>query len=220
MVEKERNVELTARQRAVWDALQSWIEREGMPPTRAELGAVLGVAPQTADFHVRALAQKGRLRVGRKARDLELLGVVSGGRVSESASAAREHSARLVPVVGRVAAGAPLSAIQNLEETLPVPAGTQADFALRVRGDSMVEAGILDGDLVLVRQGEVAAKGDIVVALLGEGEEVEATVKRYLPSQRRIVLRPANATMEDIVVRPGDAFSLAGQVVGVLRMWG
>ncbi len=129
-------------------------------------------------------------------------------------------AAETLPIVGRVAAGAPLTAIENLEGTLPVPAGTGADFALRVSGDSMIEAGILDGDLVLVEHCETADKGEIVVALLGEGDELEATVKRYLPGRGRVVLRPANATMEDLVVHRGDPFALAGRVVGVLRLWG
>ena len=199
---------LSPRQVAALAAVRAHWGEFGFPPTRAELGARLGVRAQTADFHLRALARKGLLRLGRGARDLELLGPLAGA------------AAETVPIVGRVAAGAPLTAIENMEGTLPVPAGSGADFALRVSGDSMIEAGILDGDLVLVEHCETAEKGEIVVALLGEGDELEATVKRYLPSRGRVVLRPANATMDDLVVHRGEAFSLAGRVVGVLRLWG
>lgn len=83
----------------------------------------------------------------------------------------------------------------------------------------MIEAGILDGDLVLVKQAKTARRGDIVVALLGEGDALEATVKRYIPERGRVVLRPENDTMSDIVVKRGEGFSLAGKVVGVLRLW-
>ena len=199
---------LTRRQRDVLGAVGDSLRARGMPPTRAELGESLGVSAQTADFHLRALARKGHLRLGRQARDLELLG-------AEAAP-----SFRAVPLLGRVAAGNPLSAIENLEDVLPVPEGSGADFALRVQGDSMVEAGILDGDRVLVQQQDFAAKGEIVVALLGEGDAIEATVKRYLPAKNRVILRPVNAMLEDRVVRPGEAFSIAGRVVGVIRLWG
>lgn len=199
---------LTRRQRDVLSAVGDFLRSRGMPPTRAELGSALGVSPQTADFHLRALARKGHLRLGRQARDLELVG------------AEKAPNFRAVPLLGRVAAGNPLSAIENMEDILPVPEGSDADFALRVQGDSMIEAGILDGDQVLVQQQDFANKGEIVVALLGEGDEMEATVKRYLPAKNRVVLRPANATLEDRIVRPGEPFSIAGRVVGVLRLWG
>lgn len=193
------------RQQAALQALRTFQVRHGYPPTRAELGRLLGVSAQTADFHLRALARKGLIRISRQARGI--------------AAAPAGAAPRVVPIIGRVAAGAPLLAIQNLEGALPLPEGCGADFALRVAGDSMIEAGILDGDLVLVEQSATAKKGDIVVALIGEGDAMEATVKRYLPERGRIVLRPANATLSDLVVRRGEAFALAGRVVGVLRLW-
>ncbi len=203
----EHSEDLTGRQRAALEALRRFQGERGYPPTRAELGKLLGVSAQTADFHLRALERKGWLRLGREARGVRW---VVGGVPA---------AARVVPVVGRVAAGTPLLAVENLEGSLPLPEGSGADFALRVEGDSMIEAGILDGDLVLVRRGETASRGDIVVALLGEGEEMSATVKRYLPGRDRIVLRPANATLPDLVVPRGEAFAIAGRVVGVLRLW-
>ena len=200
--------DLSPRQRAVLDALHRFISEQGYPPTRAELGRLLGVSAQTADFHLRALERKGYLRRSRQARAIELV-----------RPAQKETVARTIPIVGQVAAGKPLLALEHLEGRMPLPSGCGADFALRIQGDSMIEAGILDGDLVLVKQVETARKGEIVVALVGEGEEMEATVKRYLPERGRIVLRPANATMSDIVVPRDQAFALAGRVVGVLRLW-
>ncbi len=196
---------LSARQAAALAEVRAFISAHGRPPTRADLGAAMGVSAQTADFHLRALERKGVLRLGQGARAIDL---------------SMHVPTQTIPIVGRVAAGSPLSAIENMEGALPLPEGSAADFALRVAGDSMIEAGILDGDLVLVEQSRGAKKGDIVVALLGDGEGVEATVKRYLPERNRVVLRPANARLSDIVVRRGEPLMLAGRVVGVLRMWG
>ncbi len=209
---------LSSRQEAALRSLRAFQARHGYPPTRAELGRLLGVSAQTADFHLRALERKGLIQISRQARGIEPTPAGEALLAADGGDEARVD-ARAVPIVGRVAAGAPLTAIQNLEGALPLPEGSEADFALRVEGDSMIEAGILDGDLVLVEQQDSAKKGDIVVALVGEGEEMEATVKRYLPERGRIVLRPANATLSDIVVRRGEPFSLAGRVVGVLRLW-
>ena len=214
---------LSERQRSTLEELVGYIGGFGMPPTRAELGHCLGVSAQTADFHLRALERKGFVRCGRRARELELCDPARALVASEFVAAEQTINqlggSDRVPIVGRVAAGTPITAIENIEDSLPIPAGTGADFALRVRGDSMIEAGILDGDLVLVQQCDDAAKGDIVVALIGDGEEIEATVKRYLPGRGRVVLRPANATMEDIVISSDQSFMLAGRVVGVLRLF-
>jgi repressor LexA len=209
---------LSSRQEAALRSLRAFQARHGYPPTRAELGRLLGVSAQTADFHLRALERKGLVRISRQARGIELTPAGEALLAADGGTGSRVE-ARAVPVVGRVAAGAPLTAIENLEGALPLPEGSAADFALRVEGDSMIEAGILDGDLVLVEQTGSAKKGDIVVALVGEGDELEATVKRYLPERGRVVLRPANPTLSDIVVRRGEPFALAGRVVGVLRLW-
>jgi repressor LexA len=209
---------LSSRQQAALRSLRAFQARHGYPPTRAELGRLLGVSAQTADFHLRALERKGLVRISRQARGIEPTPAGEALLAADGGTGSRVE-ARAVPVVGRVAAGAPLTAIENLEGALPLPEGSAADFALRVEGDSMIEAGILDGDLVLVEQTGSAKKGDIVVALVGEGDELEATVKRYLPERGRVVLRPANPTLSDIVVRRGEPFALAGRVVGVLRLW-
>ncbi len=181
----------------------------------------MGVSAQTADFHLRALQRKGLLHLSRQSRGIDLATSLSDAAAASGASGDGSASAAdSIPILGRVAAGSPLLALENQDGSLPLLDGCAANFALRVQGDSMIEAGILHGDLVLVEQVVDAKAGDIVVALLGEGEAVEATVKRYLPQRGRVVLRPANATMEDIVIARGEPFSIAGRVVGVIRIWG
>ncbi len=199
---------LSPRQRVVLELLQQAQAAGACPPTRAELGKKLGVSAQTADFHLRALARKGFVELGRNSRSIQLLR-------PEMASTANH-----LPILGRVAAGMPILAIENQEGHLPRLPQSRADFALRVQGDSMKEAGILEGDLVLVEQCSVAQRGEIVVALLGEGEQMEATVKRYFPRRGHIVLHPENASLPDRIVRCGEPFTLAGRVVGVVRCWG
>lgn len=197
---------LSDRQRAALAALRAFLARHGVPPTRAELGRELGVSPQTADFHLRALARKGALELRPMA-----------------ARAMREPAlgpaARMVPLLGRVAAGGPQPALEDAEGAVPLPPGCRADFALRVVGDSMIEAGILPGDLVLVQQARAARTGEIVVALLGSGETTEATVKRFRARGGRVILEPANRRLRPRTVEPGEEFALAGRVVGVLRWW-
>lgn len=203
---------LSPRQEQTLQALERFLAEEGRPPTRAELGSWLGVSAQTADFHLRALEQKGFLELSRSSRGIRLQVGLS--------SLQRAELPREVPLVGRVAAGAPLLALENLEGAIPVPPGSRADFALRVQGDSMVEAGIQQDDLVLVRSSETADSGEIVVAMLGEGDGAEATVKRYIPGRGRTILRPANPTMSDIVISQAEPLRILGRVVGVLRWWG
>ena len=199
---------LSPRQRVALEALQQVLATSGRPPTRAELGSILGVSPQTADFHLRALERKGYLKLGRSSRSISVHNFNIG-----------QIEADNIPILGHVAAGLPILAVQNHEGSLPRLEGSRADFALKIAGDSMVDAGILDGDLVLVQQAVTANSGEIVVALIGGGEQMEATVKRYLPKRNHVLLRAENATIEDIVVSPGDDFQLAGRVVGVLRWW-
>ena len=182
-----------------------------------EIGEKFQVTPRAAFDHLRALERKGMLHrrhsVGRTSRALTL---------SESGAAA---GFRAIPILGRVAAGAPLLAEENREGELPLaasslPNGGDDVFALRVRGDSMIDAHICDGDLVLVRRQESANVNDIVVAMLdseatGEGE---VTVKRYQRDGTRVVLKPENATMAPIVVDPRQrGVKILGKVIGLLR---
>jgi SOS regulatory protein LexA len=175
-----------------------------------EIATAVGLSsPASVQNHLTALVDKGYLRRGRaKRRALELI-----SRVDLDGAARAVDLQYSLPLVGAVAAGRPLLAEQNIEELLPVPAwlGSAADsFVLRVRGDSMVKAGILDGDLVVVRRQEDAENGDIVVALIGE----EATLKRFFREEGYIRLQPENDAMEPILTRDPR---IAGRVTGVLR---
>jgi repressor LexA len=201
---------LTARQREVLEFVRRFAAEQGYPPTVREIGGHFGFVPRSVFDHLRAIERKGYLRRrSSKARSLEILD--GGGR------SVRAPAGVAVPIVGRVAAGAPLLAEQNLEGTLPVPAewaGGDQTFLLRVQGESMVGAHILPGDFVLVRRQTTAEHGDIVVALLND----EATVKRLLFKGDHVHLKPENAAMKPIIVRRGDArFQILGKVTGVLR---
>jgi repressor LexA len=206
--------ELTDRQREVLGFIRTFTERHGVPPTVREIGARFHVTPRAAFDHLRALERKGALQrrasAGRTSRALTIVG-------------ATPTSYRSVPILGRIAAGLPLLAEENREGELPVaasalPGGGEDVFALRVRGESMIEAHICDGDLVVVRRQDSAQAGDIVVALLGDGGEAEATVKRYFRDGPRVVLKPEHPTMAPIVVDPREReVRVLGKVVGVLR---
>lgn len=201
--------ELTRRQREILGFIKTFTQRHSVPPTVREIGGRFHVTPRAAFDHLRALERKGHLRrrvtAGRSSRNLTLV---------ERAPATRE-----VPVYGRIAAGEPLFAEQNLEGTLPVGvewlAGKGEEvFALKVRGDSMINAHIVEGDLVLVRRQQSAELGDIVVALLDN----EATVKRFTRQGEAIVLKPEHPTMAPILVRQGQKdFKILGKVVGLVR---
>lgn len=201
---------LTDRQREVLDFIQSFTETHGVPPTVREIGARFHVTPRAAFDHLRALERKGYLR--RRA---------AGGRTSRALTLAapRAGGGREVPILGRIAAGAPLLAEENREGTLPLdPAwlGGRGDdlFGLRVRGESMINAHIVEGDLVLVRRQDHAEPGDIVVALV----DGEATVKRFGREGSAVVLRPEHPTMSPIVVREGQGdVRILGRVVGLVR---
>ena len=209
--------ELTGRQREVLGFIRSFTARHGVPPTVREIGEKFQVTPRAAFDHLRALERKGMLQrrhsAGRTSRALTL---------SEPGVAA---GFRRIPVLGRVAAGTPLLAEENREGELPLspeslPNAGEDVFALRVRGDSMIDAHICDGDLVLVRRQDTAHVNDIVVAMVasdatGEGE---ATVKRYLKDGSRIVLKPENPTMTPLVVDPKQReIRILGKVIGLLR---
>ena len=206
--------ELTDRQREVLGFIRTFTTRHGVPPTVREIGARFHVTPRAAFDHLRALERKGALKrrasAGRTSRALTL----AGGAPTNY---------RSVPILGRIAAGLPLLAEENREGELPVaasalPGGGEDVFALRVRGESMIDAHICDGDLVLVRRQDSAQPADIVVALIGDGGEEEATVKRFFRDGPRVVLKPEHPTMPPIVVDPREReVRVLGKVVGVLR---
>jgi len=206
--------ELTDRQREVLSFIRTFTVRHGVPPTVREIGARFRVTPRAAFDHLRALERKGALQrrasAGRTSRALTVTGMPAGGY-------------QPVPILGRIAAGLPLLAEENREGELPVaasalPGGGEDVFALRVHGESMIDAHICDGDLVLVRRQDSAQPTDIVVALLGDGDDAEATVKRYFRDGARVVLKPEHPTMGPIVIDPREReVRVLGKVIGVLR---
>jgi repressor LexA len=206
--------ELTSRQQDVLDFIRIFSMRHGVPPTVREIGERFRVTPRAAFDHLRALERKGALQRRASAR-----------RTSRALTLAGSAGPwRAVPILGRIAAGGPLLAVENREGELPLaptalPDGGEDIFALRVRGESMIDAHICDGDLVLVRRQDSAQPQDIVVALLeSETSEGEATVKRYLRDGDRIVLKPENPTMPPIVVDPAQRrVQILGKVIGLLR---
>ena len=205
---------LTARQQEIWNYLVEYVDAHGYPPTVREIGERVGLAsPSTVHAHLANLERAGLLRRDpSKPRALELIG--RERRDAGAASAGSEDVARL-PLVGEIAAGGPLLAEQNIEEYVPLPASTRGDFLLRVKGESMIDAGILDGDLAIVQRAQDARNGEIVVALAGDDESVdEATVKTFYREEGRVRLQPENATMAPIYARH---VQILGRVVGVFR---
>ncbi|RKX99716.1 repressor LexA [Candidatus Poribacteria bacterium] len=198
-----RRRELTERQREVLDFIKEKIRENGYPPTIREIGERFGISEKGAYDHLRALERKGYIRRRpRKTRAIEVLEPME-----------EEGDVIRVPIVGRIAAGEPLFAQENLEGELPLPRELFGDgelFALRVRGESMVEDGIFDGDYVIVRRQSHAEPGDIVVALIGD----EATIKRFYRERGRIKLVPANSSMKAIYVTEAQ---IQGKVIGVIR---
>jgi repressor LexA len=203
---------LTDRQRQVLEFIDTEVRRRGYPPSVREIGEAVGLSsPSTVHAHLGALQDKGYIhRDPTKPRALELTYEPTSGATVD------RRPVRHVPLVGDVAAGTGVLAAENIEETLPVPEDLTGDgdlFMLRVRGDSMLEGGIFDGDYVVVRSQPSAENGEIVVAGI-PGEE--ATVKTFLRRRNKIVLRPENSSMEEMVFDPRE-ITIYGRVVTVLR---
>lgn len=207
--------QLTKRQQTVLETIRGWIKERGYPPTIRELGKLLGIKSlRGVTTHLDAIAKKGFLKREPRARSISLIDLV----------APFERALR-VPVVGRIRAGEPVLAQEQVEgyvvidgEWVGAPGGASAadHFALKVKGDSMINAGILDGDFVIVRQQPTATDGEIVVVLLGD----EATVKRLFKENDQVRLQPEHPTMEPIVVTKQQSFSILGKVVAVFRKIG
>jgi repressor LexA len=196
---------LTKRQREIFDFVKRYGEEHGYPPTVRDIGKAIGLtSSSTVHAHLANLEKLGMLRRDpTKPRAIEVL--------VDRAKAAVVPSG--LPVVGQVAAGQPVLAEENIEEYVPVPpiaGGDEGEFVLRVKGDSMVGAGIFEGDYVVVRPQETATDGEIVVALV----EDEATVKRFFKEEDHVRLQPENDTLEPILSRN---VQLLGRVVGVCR---
>ena len=205
---------LTARQQEIWEFVVAYVDRHGYPPTVREIGEAVGLAsPSTVHAHLANLERAGLLRRDpTKPRALELLGQRRGDATGAASGV------RKLPLVGEIAAGGPLLAEENIEDYLAVPEPLSRggeEFLLRVKGDSMIDAGILDGDFVVVRRQADARDGDIVVALVGDDESAdEATVKRLFGELDRIRLQPDNDALEPIYARH---VHVLGKVIGVFR---
>jgi repressor LexA len=204
---------LTGRQQEIWKFLTDYVDEHGYPPTVREIGEAVGLAsPSTVHAHLANLERAGLIkRDPTKPRALEL-------RRDPKPDAARADDVHRLPLVGEIAAGGPLLAEQNVEGYIAVPeplARGGEEFLLRVKGDSMINAGILEGDLVVVRRQQDARNGDIVVALAGADETAdEATVKRFFRENGRIRLQPENNALEPIYT---DYVQVLGKVTGVFR---
>ncbi len=203
----------TKRQQAVLDCIEMWIREKGYGPTVREVCQTLGLSsPSTVHVHLKALEEKGYIkRDPLKSRSITL----SYPLEDQVANVVKPSFSRTVdiPLVGDVAAGVPILAEENITDTFTLPTdivGDDSSFLLSVRGDSMVEVGINDGDYVVVREQPVADNGDIVVAIIDDG----ATVKRFYREKDHIRLQPENSSMEPILV---DDCSIAGKVVAVFR---
>jgi repressor LexA len=200
------DVKLTKRQREIFDFIKRHTHEKGYPPTVRDIGQAIGLtSSSTVHAHLSNLERAGVLRRDpAKPRAMEVM-----------AEKAKRMAPSGLPLVGRVAAGAPILAEENIEEFVevsPLAAGDKGDFVLEVRGDSMKNAGILDGDTVVVREQKTAQDGEIVVAIVGD--DSEATVKRYFREKDHIRLEPENKDFEPI--RSPDV-SIAGRVIGVFR---
>lgn len=206
-------VKLTKRQEEVLEFIKTHIEQSGFPPTILEIQQEFSFkSPNAVQEHVKALARKGCVRRNpNKWRGLELVGT------AKTKNGAPPPSTVAVPLIGRVAAGSPILAEENIEGMISVDRSlvhrATKLFALRVHGDSMIKAGIYDGDVVVAQQQSVANDGDIIIALLGD----EATVKRFYRRNKVIVLQPENDTMQPIKVNDRADFRILGKVVSTLR---
>jgi len=204
---------LTGRQQEIWQFLTEYVGSHGYPPTVREIGEKVGLAsPSTVHAHLANLERAGYLRRDpTKPRALELLR-------DRPAAAAEPSDVHKLPLLGSIAAGAPLLAEEHVDEYLAVPEPLSRggeEFLLRIRGDSMIDAGILDGDIVVVRRTQEARNGEIVAALVGDDESAnEATVKRFFREGTRVRLQPENAALEPIYA---PHVQILGKVVGVFR---
>jgi repressor LexA len=198
---------LTERQRAILDFINEYVNENGFPPSVREIGRQFGIYPATVQDHIQALERKGYLQKKRfQSRTLSV--PASSRRLINDG----------IPIIGRVAAGLPLLAQENIEDTIQLPKdwAPAGAFLLKVQGNSMEGAHILDGDYVLVHPQQTATNGEIVVALIGD----EATVKRFYRTESGITLKAENPKYQPIEIERSEAtpFSIIGKVMGVLRV--
>ncbi len=213
---------LTDRQQQILDLIQSAIARTGAPPTRAEIASELGFkSANAAEEHLQALARKGAIElVSGTSRGIRLrsdaLRSINESRSLQLASPLAALAQFALPLIGRVAAGSPILAQEHVDKTYYVESSLfqrKPDYLLKVRGMSMRDAGIMDGDLLAVQTTRDAKNGQIVVARLGD----EVTVKRFMRNKNLIELHPENPDYQTIVVEPGEPFEIEGLAVGLIR---
>ena len=209
-------LKLTARQEQILNLIKEAIDNTGFPPTRAEIAKELGFkSANAAEEHLQALARKGAIEiVSGTSRGIRLIGAASEPAIPAIPPALLMP----LPLVGRVAAGSPILAQEHVEATYnvdPAMFSARPDFLLKVRGWSMRDAGIMDGDFLAVKKVDSAKNGQIVVARLGE----DVTVKRYRKTGDVIELLPENPDFKVIRVEPEDEFALEGLAVGLMRSW-
>ena len=213
---------LTDRQQQILDLIQSAIARTGAPPTRAEIASELGFkSANAAEEHLQALARKGAIElVSGTSRGIRLrsdaLRSINESRSQQLASSLATLAQLALPLIGRVAAGSPILAQEHVDKTYYVESSLfqrKPDYLLKVRGMSMRDAGIMDGDLLAVQTTKDAKNGQIVVARLGD----EVTVKRFMRNKNLIELHPENPDYQTIVVEPGEPFEIEGLAVGLIR---
>ena len=204
--------ELNKREKAILKFIEKQINDKGYPPSVREIGKAVGLS-STATVHtyIAKLKEKGYIaKEDQKGRTLKLL---KGGKKEEPKPVYNGKELAEVPVIGKITAGEPILAVENITDTFPIPidfVGNSESFMLVVRGESMIEAGILDGDYILVKKQDIARNGEIVVALIGE----EATVKTFYKEKDHIRLQPENSTMDPIIV---PNCKILGKVAGVFR---
>ena len=220
-------IKLTARQEQILNLIRDAIQNTGFPPTRAEIATELGFkSANAAEEHLQALARKGAIEISPgTSRGIRLINMSTDRSSARfgGTQLALPHPALMqlsLPLVGRVAAGSPILAQEHVEATYNVdPAlfSAKPDYLLKVRGMSMRDAGILDGDLLAVKKADHAKNGQIIVARIGD----DVTVKRYRKTGSTIELLPENPDFKTIRLEPGrDDFALEGLAVGLLRAWG
>jgi repressor LexA len=201
-------IKLTRAQTRVLDVVQQSIRDEGRPPTRAEIADALGFRSiNAAESHLRALERRGAIRLqGGASRGIQCLVPLDDD----------DHGEPGLPVIGKVAAGVPIDSVAHIEKVVPVRSelfSPAPDYLLRVHGDSMIDIGIFDGDLLAVRKSETARHGDVVVARV----DGEVTVKRLDRSLKSLRLLAENQNYEPIVIAPDSDFFIEGHAVGVIR---
>ncbi len=210
---------LSKRQMAIYEYILEYTKERGYPPSVREIGSAVGLAsPSTVHMHLKVLQERGYIRRdSKKPRTIEVVSDDASSQESPAplASPVEDANANVMhlPLVGRVAAGMPILAEQNVEETLTLPTsivGDASSFILRVHGESMVNAGIFDGDYIVVKEQQDAHDGEIVVALVDDS----ATVKTFYRERDRIRLQPENDTMDPIYV---DDVTILGRVTALIR---